>query len=168
MNSKKWKDLLKQVAPTLGGALGGIVGGPIGAAAAQQALSRVLLGKDSAEEAELEAAFLTASPDQLLLLKEADYQFERDMAEIGFKDRNSARDLAKTNMLPQVILSTVYTSAFVFVFYEMLNGDMNYGPQQATLITSLMSILTAGQVQILNFWFGSSHGSKRKTELSKA
>ena len=112
---------------------------------------------------ELEEKYLSLKDDPVFRK-----EFDKDMAEIGFKDRNSARDLAKTNMFPQVILSTVYTSAFVFVFYEMLNGNMDYGPQQATLITSLMGILTAGQVQILNFWFGSSHGSKRKTELSKA
>ncbi|MGB0849306.1 MAG: hypothetical protein ACPGSM_21400, partial [Thiolinea sp.] len=130
-------------------------------------LSRVLLGKEHAEEAELEAAFLSANPDQLLKLKEAEYQFERDMAEIGFKDRNSARELAKTNMFPQVVLSTVYTAAFVLVFVEMLHGEVQYSIQQTTLINTLMGVLTAGQVQILNFWFGSSHGSKRKTELAK-
>lgn len=162
-----WKKLLKQVAPTIGGALGGVVGGPIGAAAAQQVLSRILLGKDHAEEAELEAAFLSANPDQLLKLKEAEYSFERDMAEIGFKDRNSARDLAKTNMFPQVVLSTVYTASFVFIFHEMLMGTVDYTAQQTALINTLMGVLTAGQVQILNFWFGSSHGSKRKTELAK-
>lgn len=161
-----WKKLLKQVAPTIGGALGGLYGGPVGAAAAHQVLSRVLLGKEHAEEAELEAAFLSANPDQLLKLKEAEYQFERDMAEIGFKDRNSARELAKTNMFPQVVLSTVYTVAFVLIFVEMLNGEVQYTAPQTSLINTLMGVLTAGQVQILNFWFGSSHGSKRKTELA--
>lgn len=160
--------MLSSVAPAIGGA----IGGPFGAVAAKGALA--LLGIDAKpgdEEAQLEQAMRSATPDDLLKLKQADQQFTKDMkaldidlAKVNQADRASARDMAvKAGREPQIILSVVYTIAYGVVLYNFMAGNIHVPEQQQILFGSLIGILTAAQVQILNFWFGSSSGSKEKT-----
>ena len=73
-----WKALVKTVAPVLGTALGGPLAG-----AATAAITKAVLGSDTATEKDIEAALATASPEILLKLKEADQAFETRMTELG-------------------------------------------------------------------------------------
>jgi hypothetical protein len=165
-----WKSVLSSVAPVLGGS----IGGPFGAAATRFAVEK-LTGKAPATEANAEAMLSSivegASPEKLAELKSIDADFKVKMAELGFKekqlhvqDRGSAREMAaKTSIAPQVILSIVYTIGYFFVLYFFMSGQIDVPATHEVMFGSLIGVLSAAQVQIMNFWMGSSSGSKTKT-----
>lgn len=160
-----WKGLIKTVAPVLGTALGGPLGG-----AATKFLTGKLLGDETATEEDLENWLQTASPEQLLQLKTLDQQFEKDMRALDVDvmkldqaDRDSARGLAKNDMRPHIVISAVYTGMYGVVLYMLLSGTVQVEEDMMGLVMAVVGILTAAQTQILNFWFGSSAGSKEKT-----
>lgn len=166
MSDFDWKGLVGTIAPTIATALGGPFAGM-----ATKALASKLLGKDDATEEELSTALQSATPETLAEIKRIDAEFKTKMKELGIDlekvhagDRASARDMAKsTTLLPQSILAAVFVVGFVAVMYAVFTGRVTLdGPtQQAAFI--LLGILSAGITQILNFFFGSSAGSKEKT-----
>lgn len=163
---KDWIKTLATVAPSIATA----IGGPLAGVAVKVATSA--LGIENDPNA-LEDALLVGDPDTLFKLKSAENDFkiemkrlDIDLARIDGQDRNSARDMAKQNMMPQVILSTLYTVGYMIVMWYFLMGEVSVAADVKTLFGSLLGVLTAAQVQILNFWFGSSHGSKTKIQGS--
>lgn len=166
MSDFDWKALVGSVAPTIATALGG----PFAGMATKELASR-LLGKDNATEEELQTALASATPETLAEVKRIDAEFKTKMKELGVDlervhagDRASARDLAKsTTLLPQAVLAGVFVLGFVVVMYAVFTGSVTLegSTQQAAFI--LLGILSAGMTQILNFFFGSSAGSKEKT-----
>ena len=161
-----WKDIVGKVAPVIGGALGG----PFGAAGAQF-LTRALLGKDTATESELEMAVLSATPEQLAAMRAADNDFKVKMRELGFKEQElyikdvqNARESGKAvKFAPQIVLSIVYTIGYFAVLYQFTTGEIVIAAQTKAEFNMVLGVMTAAQVQIMNFWFGSSSGSKEKT-----
>ncbi len=157
-----WKGIVGTVAPLLGTALGGPLGGMAGKFVADA------LGVD---EAKLEETVLNANPATLLQIKQLDADFKVKMEELGIteeqlhqKDRESARDMAtKTTIAPQVLQSIMYDIAFVLVTYLLFTTKIEFSDTQQTLITFVMGMLSSGLIQVNNFWFGSSSGSKDKT-----
>lgn len=163
--SNKWKKIVASVAPTLGTALGGPLAG-----VAVNALAKGLLGKEGATEADVAMAVESLTPEGLTKLRELDQQFQIEMRKldvdlerIAAQDRESARQLGtKTSIAPQIVLSAIFVLGYFASLYVVFEG------QAATpnvVLTTLIGTLTAGVVQILNYWFGSSHGSARKTEV---
>ena len=160
--------MLSSVAPLIGTA----IGGPFGAVAAQAGLKALGIEPEPGnEEQQLEAAMASATPEDMYKIKTADQQFAKDMKKLDVDimridqaDRSSARNMTKTTGIwPQVILSIIYTAAYGVVLYCFMSGQIDVPENQQILFGSLIGILTAAQVQILNFWFGSSSGSKEKT-----
>ena len=160
-----WKGLVGKVAPMLGTALGGPFGGMAGQFLAEK------LGVDPDE---LEETVTKASPETMLLIKQSDNDFKVKMEELGIKktelamqDRADARELAKaTSILPQIILSVIYTIAYAVVLWAYITNKVQVAADAKTQFTMVLSILTAAQMQILNFWFGSSSGSKEKDKVA--
>jgi len=163
-----WKALIASVAPTIGTALGG----PFGGLAAKAALSA--LGIDApAEDAEakLERAAKDATPEQLLALRQADHEFRAqmrkldvDLERIAQADRASARRMAEQRgIVPQVALSVAYSVAYGAVLWAYITGRVQVPADAQAQFSIVLGVLTAAQAQILNFWFGSSAGSKEKT-----
>ena len=168
----KWKlsdkaaATIKAVAPGLATALGG----PLAGAAAGALLSA--LGGD---ERAAEAALLEQKPETLLALRKAEQDFQVRMRELDLEperlataDRSSARELAKTNMRPQMILSGAFVAGYFTIFIWLLVIDVELNIRQATMVNVLMGVLTAGVVKILDFWFGSTAGSAQKSALLAA
>lgn len=160
-----WKDIVKNIAPIIGGT----IGGPFGAVG-MKFLAGKLLGDENASEADIEAAIMGASPEVMLQIRQADNEFKTKMAELGFKenelhvkDRDSARELAKVNMKPQVILSVLYTVGYIVVLWVFMSGEVSIAVGIKSEFNMVLGVLTAAQIQIMNFWFGSSAGSKQKT-----
>lgn len=163
-------EILKSLAPTLATALGG----PLGGAAVKFAVDKLMPGTEVENEQQgmdlLEQFINGANPERMAQLKALDNEFKLEMrrldfrdAELNVQDRNSARQLATARgMAPQLILSVVYTIAYGVVLYCFMAGRIMVPDAQQILFGSLIGILTAAQVQILNFWFGSSSGSKGK------
>lgn len=168
-----WKDVLRNVAPTLATTLTG--GNPL-AGTAVKFISEKLLGKPDASEDELEAAIVGATPDQLAKLKQIDNDFKVEMEQLGIdlekvhqEDRGDARDMAKANMMPQIILSAAFILGYFSVCFLLFTSSAitemdDFAKGQ---IGIMLGILTAAIPQILNFWFGSSSGSKEKTRKLK-
>jgi hypothetical protein len=156
-----WKQTLAAVAPTLAAAIGGPLAG-----AAVNVIGQALLGREGAyDEDMISQAVLGATPDQLLALKSADGDFRVQMKKLDIQDRDSARKLAiDTGILPQITLSSIYTVGYFWLMFMLMSGDVKIPVDIQGLVTTLIGIMTAAQAQIMNFWFGSSSGSKEKTK----
>lgn len=159
-----WKALVGSVAPTLGVALGGPFGGMAG---------KFIADKLGVDESGLPDAVENATPETMIQIKKLDTDFELQMKELGIteeqlhgKDRASARDLAKsTSIMPQLVLSVVYTVAYAVVLWAFITGKINVPESAQQQFGIVLGVLTAAQTQILNFWFGSSSGSQQKNKI---
>lgn len=176
-----WKQIVKTVAPALGTALGGPMGG-----IAVRSIAGVLLGDESASEEAVEQAVLAANPDQLIALKKADQGFAVRMKELGIKldelyikDTQHARESHKGDRgvfrLGIVILLTftVTMSASLYGAYGMLAGGIQV--KDAGIVAAVFGFLgtvvgyvAANAQQVVSFFFGSSAGSKEKTDAMSA
>ncbi len=162
-----WKSLVRSVAPTLGAALGGPAGGM-----AVKFLSEQFLGKESAGEEALAAFVENASPSQMLEIKKADQQFavqmrelDIDVFELEVGDRQNARDLFKVNMWPQIVLSALFIIGYFAILGVLMyfNG-VEINDRVFGILNTVIGVLTAAIPMILQFWFGSSLGSKQKDQ----
>lgn len=163
-----WKDIVASVAPVLGTALGGPFGGM-----AAKFLSGKLTGKEDTPEDELETLVTNANPDLLYKIKELDADFKVEMERLGLKkeqlvveDRKDARKLFSVDKRPQIILSGVFVIGYFILVYALITGGFTVDPSQTALVATLIGVLTAGVSNIMQFWFGSSSGSKDKTKPS--
>ena len=166
---RKFVDLLKGIAPGIATAVGGPLGG-----VAMKFLADKFTGGDTGS---VEDFLLSANPDTLKELKVAEMEFDAHMRELDIDlekisagDRDSARDLAKTQgVMPQVIMSSVYTAGYFGVLFMFMGGYISVPEEYSSMFNGLLGVLSAAQIQIINFWFGSSSGSKQKTAaLAKA
>jgi len=157
-----WKTTLAAVAPTLATALGGPLAG-----AATAVIGKALLGDGFTGD--IEAAIAGANPEQLLALKNAEKQFALDSKKLDVEDRKSARKFSvDTSIAPQVILSIIYTVGYFWLMMLLISGEVTIPTDIMPMVMALLGVMTAAQSQIMNFWFGSSSGSKEKTsKLSK-
>jgi len=157
-----WKETLAAIAPTLAAALGGPLAG-----AAAGAISKVLIGEAATIE-DIAAAVMTASPEQLAQLQAEDKEFALQTKKLNIADRKDARKFAvNTSIAPQVILSIIYTIGYFVLMYALISGNVTIPEDIMPMVTILLGVMTAAQAQIMNFWFGSSSGSKEKTSKLK-
>ena len=162
-----WKDTLGKVAPLIATSLGG----PFAGVAAKVALDKLGIESQGDPEKDLEKAVMGGNPEVLKELKLAEQDFKKHMRELDIKDKDlnvkdraSARDFAKVKgMIPQIILSVVYTAGYCWVMWAFITGEVTIDQSVKAEFNLVLGVLTAAQVQILNFWFGSSSGSKEKT-----
>ena len=165
MGLKSLAKLVLPIAKTLGTALAGPAGPVVNVALG-------LLGNALGVEpkaAAIEQA-LTADPEALAKVRVAEIdadkryaELEVDVFKIAAEDKQSARNFAKsTSMVPQIILSVVfilgYFIALQFILTEMVSVDESV----KVLIASLLGLFTREIPTIMQFWFGSSAGSKAK------
>ncbi len=164
-----WKDIVKGIAPVLGTALGGPFGG-----AATKFIAGKIFGDENTSIKDIEQFIVGASAEDLANLKNIDNDFDLqmkaldiDIYELEFKDRDSARNLYKVNIWPQIVLSALFIIGYFSILgFLLVNPDSLGGNNQGVLIT-ILGVLTAAIPQILSFWFGSSLGSKEKTQKLK-
>lgn len=168
MPNTDWKSIVGSVAPTIAAALGGPL---VGMAAS--ALSQAILGKPDASEAEIgEALSKSNNPEILLKLKTAEQEFAARMKELDINlekiaadDRASARqrEIAVKDNTPRN-LAYLYTGGY----FIMLAALFKFGvPDEGSkdLLNTLIGILSAAEVGIITYYFGSSAGSARKSEM---
>lgn len=164
-----FSDTLKSIVGTVAPMLGTALGGPLGGLAGK--LLQDKLGVDS-NEAALEQ--LQSNPEALIRVKELEGEFKTRMRELGIReqqlhaaDRDSARDLAKSRgVLVQGILTTVFVVGYFALIYVLLTSGLTAGltDWDKGQLGILIGVLTAAIHQMFNFWFGSSRGSKDKTD----
>lgn len=157
--SDKVKNIISTVAPTLGAALGG----PLGAMAGN-VISAALGGGD------IETMLLEQNPETMLALRKAEQEFLVKLEELGVEkeriamaDRVSARDMAKVNMKPQIVISAVFLGGYFTVLILRMSGAFEV--QDDKVVDNLLTALTYGVPLVLAFWFGSTAGSQAKSVM---
>ena len=162
MKLEKIKTLIAKVAPAVGAA----IGGPFGGIAAQ--FVQQILGVDS-EDAAYE--ILKNDPQAILRLKEAEIEFQKflvqadvDFEELAVQDRVSARGLFSVNIWPQITLSGTFILGYFGILYLVMSGTILPPTDLRETMILLLGVLAAEVPRIMNFWFGSSLGSREKTE----
>ena len=160
-----WRALVGTVAPTLGAALGGPLGGMAGAI-----LSKIVLGREKATDAELSTALADVTPEQLLAIKKADLDFAIRMKELDIDvfrletaDVADARKLYAINYWPQISLSVIFIGGYFAIMGLYISGKVVIPPDVKDTVTVLIGIMSASVTAIMAFWFGSSFGSREKT-----
>jgi hypothetical protein len=161
--SEKAKKVVSVVAPSLGAALGGPLGGLAG-----QILGGLVSG---GKVADLEEAILTQKPETLLALKKLEQDYILKLEELGVEqsrveaaDRASARDMAKIDMRPQMIISATFLGGYFLILLLRMSGAFEGVPDDK-VVDNLLTALTYGVPLILAFWFGSTAGSARKSQM---
>lgn len=160
-----WKSILGSVAPKLATAIGGPFAGM-----ATKAIAGALLGDEDASQDEVEAAIAGASPDDLLKLKEADHAFKLEMEKLGVdlekiaaEDRDSARELQKqTNSKAVPVIAGLTVAGFFGIVAWVISGNVSL---DSTILGFVLGAVSAKAEQVYNYYFGSSAGSKAKTNL---
>jgi hypothetical protein len=165
MDLSKIGGLLGQIAPTIATAIGGPVAGM-----AVKALAGALgLSQDSSTD-DVQTALMNATPEQLAAVKKVDADFKVQMKELDIDleriaagDRDSARNMQmQTNdWIPRAMAIMVTFGFFGILTWLLTKGVPPTGSE--TLIYMLGALGTAW-TGIVQFYFGSSAGSKAKTD----
>lgn len=159
-------NLVRTVAPSLASA----VVGPL-AGMAVRTISDALLGKPDGTEAELAEAAAKATPEQLLALKKAEHDFtvrmrelDIDLERIANADRDSAREreVKTRDWTPRILAGLITVGYFGALFYMLRNGLPQHGGSEAMLV--MLGTLGTAWGGVVAYYFGSSAGSKEKTE----
>lgn len=164
-----WKSAVGKIAPVIGTALGGPLGG-----AAVSAIANAL-GLSESTESAVKVALSGMTPEQAALLKRADQEFAlaqmreinraAEAAEkIAADDRASARgrEMTLRDRTPSVLAGFV-TAGFFGVLGIMLFTSVPDTGRDALLV--MLGSLGAAFTGVIAYYFGSSAGSARKTEL---
>lgn len=161
----KAKDVISVIAPTIGAAFGG----PFGALA-----GKILAGLVGGDEKAVEKAVLSGDPDTLAKVRIAEIEFQKRIEELGIdrerlsnEDRNSARqrEIAVRDHTPK-IMALLVTLGFFGVLAFMLTQPVPEQGREALLV--MLGALGSAWGAIMNYYFGSSAGSKNKTEALSA
>jgi hypothetical protein len=179
VSSLDWKKVLGGVAPWLATALGG----PAAGLATHALLDGLgLTGTvDASDPAAVEAAIGGAitKPDDLLKLRQIETSFQQAMQAAGFQhiqalegiaaaDRASARDReVKTQDWTPRVLAAVVVFGFLWAVFYVLSGRVQGLKDPATvgMVGTLIGYISAKADQVVGYYFGSSAGSDRKTEI---
>lgn len=170
MGKPDWKDIISSVAPALAAALGGPLAG-----VAVKVIAGKVLGKEDATEEEVQQAVLMASPDTLLKLKQAEYDFRRVLLEsevkleqVAAEDRGSARvrEINSHDSWTPRVLATVIIGGFLWCVYAVLGGHIQdiKDPLVTGLIGTMIGYTSAKADQVVSYYFGSSASSKAKDQ----
>jgi hypothetical protein len=161
----KFGPLLGQVAPTIATALGGPLAG-----VAVKTLSNALFGHEDATEAQISDAMASATPDQLAAIKKIDADFkvqmkslDIDLERIAAGDRDSARQMQRDtkDSTPKILAYFITFGFFGALVWILVFGIPKTGTEVILMMLGSLSTSWTGVVQ---FYYGSSAGSKAKTD----
>ena len=164
-----FSSIIKTVAPWIGTTLAG----PLGGMAVEAACNALGLSEKTVDS--VKKAVSGATSEQLMALKKADQDFALQMQAMGYTqikdlealavdDRKDARGmLIQIKSMVPAILSVFITIGFFGILFGMLTGKLEIKDSQALLI--LLGSLTVAFTQVMNFWFGSTSSSDKKTEI---
>jgi hypothetical protein len=165
------RGIVGAVAPTLATALGGPLAGM-----ATRAIAQAVLGRDDASEKDLAQAISSAGPEQLAALRRADQEFTLRMRELdidveriaaGDRDSARAREIGTGDRATPRVLAFVIVAGFLGMVGGVLAGKVTgiSDPTAAGMIGTLIGYVSAKADQVVAYYFGSSAGSARKTDL---
>lgn len=163
---------LKKAFPFISAAAG--FGGPLGTLAAGAVGKALGVTNVDPSHDEIAAAIAGATPAQMMQLQQAEADLQMKIQQLGFEhveeleklavdDRESARNLqiaTKSWTLPA--LAWLVVLSFFFTVAAILRG---WGKVEEAFAGTLVGYLAANCNQVISYFFGSSAGSDRKTEL---
>jgi hypothetical protein len=165
-------NFLKKIAPFISTGLS--LAGPYGAIA-NKLLAPILGVKPDGGADQYAEALAKATPEQIEAIKKAEQDFQlqmkqldiqsvEDLEKIAADDRASARQMQVTtkSWIPGALAISI-TIGFFVLLGGMMFGKLHPSDNQALLL--LLGSLTMGFGAVINYYFGSSAGSDRKTEL---
>lgn len=160
--------IIKTVAPWIGTALAGPMGGMALTAAASA------LGVTEATMDSVKQAIAGATPEQMLVLKNADQAFSLQMQELGFKnvadleaiaaaDRKDARGMqtATRSFMPALLTIMITLGFFGALGWMLYDKAAVESPPLLIMLGSLGTAWTGACA----FWFGTTSSSASKTAL---
>jgi len=158
-----WKATLKTLAPMVATAIGGPFAPLAGAVVSS------ILGQDKEPAQALQDAIASGDPESYARIKKIEQDFIVQMETLGIKreelevrDRESARDMQKsTGSVIVPILACVIVGGFLGMVAAVLFGGLK---AESALAGALIGYVSAKAEQVVAFYFGSSLGSKQKTE----
>ena len=171
-----------KVASSIGSAaplLAELIGGPIGlgvtTAAAlishalrtpndPQAVETALSGDPTALDKLRQAEGANAAQLQQLVVTQAHFAYQTNMARIQARDRANARamGIANKDWVPKALAMSV-TGGFFGVLLLMTLKELP--PENSNLVNVVIGALGTAWISIIGYYFGTSAGSMRKTEL---
>ena len=166
---KQFGPLLGQLAPSIATALGGPLAG-----VAIKTLSSALFGHEDGTEEQISAAMATATPDQLAAIKKIDADFkvqmkslDIDLERIAAGDRDSARQMQREtkDWVPKVLAIVITLGFFGILIWMLLNGMPKTGTEALLMMLGALGTAWTG---VVNFYYGSSAGSKAKNDMLSA
>lgn len=157
---------IRDSAPKLAEALAGPLAG-----SAFAVLSRAIFGKEGAGEAAIGQALKTLSADQIVALKRAELEFEAGLAANTVEEaRVAAADRANARARQQSLrdhtptaLGALIIAGFFVVLGVMVAHRLPAGAE--TEFSIMLGALATMTAAVVNYFFGSSAGSKEKTRL---
>jgi len=165
------KPFVSKFAPIVGAALGGPLGGAAGSLLASA------LGVKDADPKSIEQAIKSGAltGEQILALKQAEDNFAlqmkqldinsvEDMEKLAIQDRASAREreMAVKDWTPRILAYGV-TLGFFGLLSFLLRHDLPPGSKD--VINIMLGSLGTAWISIVTYYFGSSAGSDKKTDL---
>ncbi len=162
----KLKRIIAGAAPQLAHALGG----PLAGAAVAQ-ISHAIFGAPDADEETLAQTLAVASPEHLIALKKAEQAFqialrqtqiEEMRIDAGDRDSARARQVALNDWTPSAIGAAIILGFFV-VLGAMVARQLPAGTE--TEFSIMLGALATMTAAVVNYFFGSSAGSKEKTRM---
>lgn len=164
-----WQALVKTVAPWIGTALGGPLSG-----LAVEAVANALGVSEKTTDA-VKQALGGATPEQMLVLKQADQQFALQMQALGFKqvadleaiaagDRKSAREMqvANKSTVP-ALLTWLLVGAFITTMIALFT--ITVPPTNREVLVYMVGQLSGFAAAAVAFWLGTTRQSENKTNL---
>lgn len=167
-----WRQVIGSVAPGLAAALGGPLAG-----AAVKVIADKVLGRPDATQEEVAEALSSGSitGDQLVALKVAEQSFKLELERIdqqreaaSVEDTKSARqqtvDLAKEGSAiawGAPVVSVMIVVGFFIAVYMLFIMERVWDERTANLLNVLFGALTVSFTSVVQYWMGSSAGSKR-------
>lgn len=162
-----WLSTIGKLAPTVASALLGPLGGMAVAAIGE------IVGISEPTQDKIKAAIENGSltGEQISAIKMLEIKLKAEesergfrYAELEFKDRDSAR-----NMMIQSGAKTPAVLTWMIVFIVLgLEGALLFGakPDVGDIVLGrIMGTLDAALLTVLAYWFGTTNGSSRKTDL---
>lgn len=160
------KRAVARTAPELARTLGGPLAG-----AAVEAIARAVLGGKADDEDAVAAAVETMSPDQAAALARAEQEFRLALRAAAIEERRvdnadradaRARQTALKDATPS-ILGGLIIAGFFLVLAAMIASKLPPGAE--TEFSIMLGALATMTAAVVNYFFGSSAGSREKTLL---
>ena len=162
----EWLNIVKTIAPTVASALGS----PLAGIAVSALGSMFGMSEPTQEKIKdyIEKGQLTG--EQIVAMKELDLKYQNEELERGFKyselvfnDIKSAREReVQVKDSTNQILAFAIVGAFILTVGLVLSG---YASAESVLAGTVIGYISAKCEQVLAYYFGSTKGSARKTEI---